>query len=191
MLKFNNSNLTGETWVWKLTGGAFPSAYIHIEFHWTSIILLKFNNLNLTGDTFFSAVRLEGISTRTRVWKLTGGAFPSTYTKIEFRWTPLNSTHRTWQVTLFANRSREKVSWPEWEFGSWQAECYYRIGTRILRSTELHWFCSNSTFRTWQVTLLFSPLLPRRYLNQNKSSEADGRSISVSTTPILGSTEHH
>ena len=104
LLKFNVSNLKGSSFVsrsgvegicartrgLKLTGGAFPSTYTNLKFHKTSLSWLKFNDSDLKGCSFESRSGLEGISTRTRGSKLTGGAFLSTYTNIKFHKTSLS-----------------------------------------------------------------------------------------------------
>ena len=59
---------------------------------------------------------------------------------------------RTWKVTLFHTALAWKESKPEWEFGSWQAE-QFRQGTPILSFAERRQLSSNSTYRTWKVTL--------------------------------------
>ena len=57
----------------------------------------KLNISNLTGDTFANTSSLEDISTRTRIWKLTGGAFLSIYIT---SYLCSNLTSWTWQCTL-------------------------------------------------------------------------------------------
>ena len=134
----------------KLICEAFPSTYTNIKFYKTSLSLLKFNISNLKGCSFVSRSGLGGISTRTRGSKLTGVAFPSTYTNIKF--------HKTLLSLLKFNVSNLKgysfVSRSGLEGISTRTRGLklsgraFPSGTPILSSTRHRYLCSNSTSQT-------------------------------------------
>ena len=123
--------------------------------------------------------RLGDILTRTRVWKLTGGAFPWGYPQIEFHKT-LTIILAQIKVALLWTALAWQVSQPEQKFGSYRAE-HFRQLTPILSYTEPHKLFAFSNLNISNLTgdTFCEQLLRGRYLNQNESLEADGRSISV------------